>query len=402
MRSRIGLNGLNFLTTAIQTGFGPFITVWLTQNGWSLRTIGIALSIGTCAQLIAQVPGGYLVDHIHNKRRVAAMALIGLAASAMVLTLTPSVAGVWASQILHALASAIMTPALAALTLALCGHAAFGQRLGLNARYASVGSAASAALLGLAASVMSERGVFQVTAGLVLPALAMLLLISPADFVADDHPATHHPSKRRLRPWSIFHQPALHVFAVASLLFQLVNAALLPAALSGLTHRGQANGYIVSATVIVPQVVVALISPFLGRQAQRIGRRPLLLAGFAMLPLRALLFATMPDAIPLAIYQTLDGFSAAVFGLMLPLIAADLTRGSGYLNLAIGSLGLAGGLGAVLSTTLAGLIAERFGPVAMFVTLAFFGAAATLLLVLTMPETRPARTGDAGKATLPA
>ena len=41
-----GLNGVNFLTGAIQTAFGPFLTVYLTQQGWSQVDIGLALSVG--------------------------------------------------------------------------------------------------------------------------------------------------------------------------------------------------------------------------------------------------------------------------------------------------------------------------------------------------------------------
>jgi MFS family permease len=87
----------------------------------------------------------------------------------------------------------------------------------------------------------------------------------------------------------------------------------------------------------------------------------------------------------------LDGISAAVFGLMLPLIAADLTNRTGYLNLAIGWFGLASGLGATFSTVLAGWIADNFGPQVMFLFLAGAGATAMALLWIAMPETRPAR-----------
>ena len=69
----------------------------------------------------------------------------------------------------------------------------------------------------------------------------------------------------------------------------------------------------------------------------------------------------------------LDGVSATVFGLIMPLIAADLTRRTGYLNLAIGALGLAAGLGATASTTAAGWVADLFGPPAAFLGLALIG-----------------------------
>jgi MFS family permease len=404
MRSQFGLNGLNFLTAAIQSGFGPFIAVWLTQNGWSLETIGLTLSIGTFAQLISQVPSGWLVDHIHHKRYAAGAALIALGVAATLMAMPPTRPLIWGAEIIHSAASGMMTPALAALTLTLCGHGGFSSRLGVNARYASLGAAGSAALLGLAASVFSERWVFLVTASMVLPALAALLLIHPSTrWDPDcDHAAHLHPNDREAPFWSILHEPSLHVFAIAAVLFQLANAALLPSALNSLTHRGGASGWVVSATIILPQVVVALFSPFAGRLAQHIGRRPVLLVGFAAVPLRALLFATNPGAVPLVVFQALDGVSASVFGLMLPLIAADATEASGFLNLAIGSLGLAANLGGMFSTTLAGVIADRFGDTVEFLFLAAAGSLAVGLLAVAMPETRPVRTPDAAPALAPA
>jgi MFS family permease len=150
MRGQIGLNGLNFFTAAVQAGFGPFIAVWLTQQGWSLTAFGLVLSIGTLAALLGQLPGGMLVDHVHAKRYAAAAALAVLACSAILLCLSPSFAVVAGAEIGHGLASCVLTPVIAALTLSVCGHENFGERLGLNARYAALGNAASAAALGAA------------------------------------------------------------------------------------------------------------------------------------------------------------------------------------------------------------------------------------------------------------
>jgi predicted MFS family arabinose efflux permease len=319
--------------------------------------------------------------------------LIALAVSALMLCLLPTRPLIWGAQVAHALASCVVTPAIAAITLSLCGHDSFGEKLGVNTRWASLGNAASAALLGAAASYVSEQAVFLVTAALVAPALASLFLIRASDCMADgeDHPALRHPRQREHPAWRIFAEPALHIFAVAAVLFQFANAALLPLALNGLARRGEASGFAVSATIIVPQIVTAVLAPWAGRMAQRVGRRPVLLAGFAAVPLRAVLFATLPGAVPLMAYQALDGVSAAVFGLMLPLIAADTTQRTGYLNLAIGALGLASGLGATFSTVIAGAVAERFGEPAMFLFLAAVALSAVALLWLAMPETRPVR-----------
>ena len=392
-RLRVGLNGLNFFVAAVQTGFGPFFSVYLTEQMWSQVDIGLALSIGTASVLALQLPAGVLVDHIHLKRIPNALGLALLGFSVLILLIAPTPGPVWAAQVVHSVASCILTPAIAALTLALTGHDAFSERLGINARWASLGNAAAAGALGGVAALYSERAVFVVTALLVLPGLAMIPLFRHGDRVAEeDHPSLQHPRQRREQNkqlWHIFEEPALHVFAVCAVLFQFSNAAMLPLALNELASRTGQSGFVVSAAIMVPQVVVAACSPWVGRLAQRIGRRPILMVGFLALPLRGLLFMTLPDAVPLVVIELLDGMSGTVFGLMVPLIAADLTRRTGYLNLAITSIGLAGGLGATFSTTIAGWIADTMGAPAAFLALAIAGFAAVLVLWSLMPETRP-------------
>ncbi|MGA3401848.1 MAG: MFS transporter [Acetobacteraceae bacterium] len=408
--SRNGLNAFNFFIAAVQAGFGPFVAVWLTQQGWSQTDVGLALSIGSGAALLGQLPGGWLVDAVHHKRPVMTVALAAIAAAALLLAFMPMRWPVRMAEVLDALAACVITPSIAAITLRLCGHATYSQRLGVNARHASLGAAVSAALLGLCAWYLSERAVFIMTAVLVLPALAALYSIRAEDEAeGEEHHALLHPRERRrraIRPLQIFREPALHVFAVCAVLFHLANAAMLPLALNELAKRTPTAGLVVSAAIIVPQMIVAAVSPWAGRMAQVLGRRPVLLAGFAALPVRGLLFALLvwagPAGLPLVAIQVLDGISASVFGLALPLIAADTTRRTGYLNLAIGSLGLAAGLGATASTTLAGVVTDAFGAPVAFIGLAAAGAAAWLAILLAMPETRPKEHSGARAVTVAA
>ncbi len=391
-RCQYGLNALNFFVAAAQTGFGPFVAVWLTRQGWDDTQIGFALSIGTFAALIGQLPGGILVDASPRRRTLTIAALVVLLVSALMLAAPATQPTIWGAQVLHALASVVITPAIAAITLSICGHDGFSERVGINNRWASVGNALTGGALGVVAYYGSEREVFIATALLVGPAMVALALIplnggGPATAPPPtDTPAADEP---RVWPWMIFREPALHVFAFCSLLFALSNAAMLPLALNALAQKSTETDFAVSATIIVPQIVVIACAPLAGILAQRWGRRPILMIGFLALPARALLFATGPDAPALVAIQALDGVSATVFGLMMPLIAADLTRKTGYLNLAMGSIGLASGLGATISTTAAGLISDHFGLQSAFISLAAVGLAATAIIVILMPETRP-------------
>jgi MFS family permease len=182
----------------------------------------------------------------------------------------------------------------------------------------------------------------------------------------------------------------LMIFAVCVMLFHLSNAAMLPLAGAEVTMRaGQFANVIIAACIVVPQIVVALFSPWVGRAAARLGRRPVLLVGWAALPLRGLLLAILPGAWPLVAGQAVSGVSAAVFGVMLPLLAADLTLGSAHFNLCMGFLGLAMYLGAAVSTSLSGEIADAAGIQTAFLALAAVGALAAAVVWFGMAETRP-------------
>jgi MFS family permease len=145
---------------------------------------------------------------------------------------------------------------------------------------------------------------------------------------------------------------------------------------------------LIGACIVVPQLVVAALSPWIGQRAQIWGRRPLLLIGFAALPVRGLLFAWVTDPEVLVVIQILDGITAAVFSVMVPLVVADLTRGTGHFNLGQGIVGTFVGIGASLSATLAGYITDRFGSPAAFMGLAAIAAIGFAVAWLLMPETR--------------
>src|SRR4051794_16125317 len=140
------LDWLNFFIADVQTGFGPFIAVYLVTQEWTETQIGFALSVGTFTAMISQVPAGALVDAVAAKRAVALAALIALALSALTFALWPEPLPVLLAEVAHGFASCLFVPAAAAISLALVGHAALGERLGRNARFKAIGNGFSAAL----------------------------------------------------------------------------------------------------------------------------------------------------------------------------------------------------------------------------------------------------------------
>jgi MFS family permease len=173
------------------------------------------------------------------------------------------------------------------------------------------------------------------------------------------------------------------------LLFQLANAAALPT-MAGLlaTRYPETATLILSICIFAPQFVVVAIAPWVGRQAQIRGRRPLLSLCFLALTIRCALFAVTSEPWLVIAVQLLDGVSAATLGILVPLVLADVMRGSGHFNFAQGIMGAAVGIGASLSTTIAGYIADHLRAGGTFLFLASVAAVGLLLASTLMPETR--------------
>src|SRR5690242_19317704 len=117
------LDLLNFFVADVQTGFGPFVAVYLTTHKWTQVQIGFALTVGTVVGLLSQMPAGALVDAAKNKREVASVGLCGVIVAALLLAIQPTQLPVLVAQVLHAFASCILTPAIAAISLHLVGYA---------------------------------------------------------------------------------------------------------------------------------------------------------------------------------------------------------------------------------------------------------------------------------------
>ena len=387
-----------FFVADVQTGFGPFVSVYLTAQRWTQVDIGLVLSVTSFVSLIGQMPGGAFVDAARSERFVAGVAVAVICASALTYAAMPIFPVVLAGSILHALASCVLGPAMAAISLGLVGHAAIGERLGRNARFASVGNGLAAAAMGACGYLLSARAVFIVTVLLLVPALFALRAIAENEIDPERahgapprRAAAEPPTFPATRPGTLMQNRPLLIFAGCLLLFHLANSAMLPLMGSVVTMRSARWAtLIIAACIVVPQLVVAALSPWVGARAQIWGRRPLLLIGFAALPIRGLLFATVTYPSALVAVQLLDGVTAAVFAVMVPLVVADLTRGTGHFNLGQGILGTATGIGASLSATLAGYLTDRFGSSAAFASLATIAVVGLTLAWRLMPETKPA------------
>jgi hypothetical protein len=328
----------------------------------------------------------------------AKRSLLGIAAIAVALALTifglrsdfPSIAGI---AIIQGCAGSILGPSVAAISLGLVGHDALAERLGRNQRFASIGGLSAAAIMGAVGYLLSSRDIFLIAAALVIPLLWTLLRIRGADIHfgrSCGAPDCHSTKPDRVSRRTLFKDVRLLAFMACLFLFQLANASILPQVSQTLVHtEGRSSSLTVSALIVLPQIVVAVLAPWVGRTAAAWGRRPLLLLGLAMVPIRSGLFALTADPTLLVMIELLDGLSGATMGVLTTLVVADLTNGTGRFNLAQGFAGTSSGLGASLSTSIIGIVTQRFGNTAGLLSVTGVGFMAVVIILVFMPETKP-------------
>ena len=82
-RSLRGLDWFIFFVADVQTGFGPFVSVYLTGQRWTQFDIGLVQSAAGIVSLIGQMPGGAIVDAARSERVVAGVAIVTICIAAL-------------------------------------------------------------------------------------------------------------------------------------------------------------------------------------------------------------------------------------------------------------------------------------------------------------------------------
>lgn len=393
-RSVRALEASNFFLADVQTGLGPFLAAYLAAAGWNAGRVGAALTLAGIITVLVQTPAGAIVDRIRAKRAVLVAGVLVLACGALLLVYTTRPWAVYFSQVLIGGAGPFLAPTLAAITMGLVGPRFFDRQFGKNQSFNSAGNVACALLIGAVSHYWGNRIIFLAAAALTLPTILSILSIrgheinyelarggeAKTDGGAEDVSSLRHLVK----------DPPLFTFLICAFLFHFANAAMLPQ-LGEMLSRGNTSSAapFMAACIIVTQVVITLSAVSIGRFANVHGRKPLLLVGYGVLPLRALLYTLTHWSAALVAIQVLDGVANAIFGVVAILVIADRTRGTGRFNLAQGALATAVGLGAALSNFFGGKLIQAFSFRVSFLALGAVALAAFLLLLFRLPETLP-------------
>ncbi len=320
-----------------------------------------------------------------------------ICAAALIYALAPTFTLVFAAEILHGLTAGIITPAIAAISLGLVGRRAMALRTGRNFGFAAAGTAVTAGVLGAVGSFVSTSAIFLAAAALCAPALFALSRIraDEIDHARARNAATGEQAPKLHRVIDLATNRRLLQFAVILILFQFANASLLPLVSETLGASKAVTGPIlISGLIIGPQIVVAILAPWVGYLSELRGRKPVLLIGLGVEVVRAVLFAFVTNYKAMVAIELLDGITGSIINVMTVLVITDLTAGTGRFNLAQGAVGAMLAIAAALSTSISGFVFQEFGRGAGFLALAAIAAAATATAWAFLPETKPRRYAD--------
>jgi len=390
--SRQGLDWTNFFVADVQVGFGAFLAFYLAKLGWSKQDIGFVLACGGVVGVIAQLPGGAIIDAVHWKRALAASGVVMISVAALILALWPTYPLVFVAAVLHGLTAGFIGPAIASISLGIAGHQGMSLRVGRNFRFAGAGNALTAILMGVFAAYLSIKAIFLTAAALCIPTLVALRRIRPQDI---DYARARNAARRDhafdVQRLSEFAQNRrLIVFTACMMAFQLFNTSLLPIVGQNLGADTAASGPLFMAgMLVVPQIVVALIAPWVGYWADLRGRKILLIIGLAVAIARALLFVITSDPRAMLAIQLLDGITGALMTVLTLLVITDLTARTGRFNFAQGVFGVFTGASAAVGAGILGFMAQHFGDATALFSMAAGIALGMVALYLFLPETKP-------------
>jgi predicted MFS family arabinose efflux permease len=392
-RSLHGLDAINLLMADVRDGVGPFLSVFLKgSQHWDAGAIGLAMGASSISAAICQVPAGLLVDSARAKRLLIAASGLLVALGCLLIVLVPRFWTVMVAQAALGAASAVIPPAIAAVSLGLVGRRLLDGRISRNESFNHAGNLTAAVLAGAMGQYLGYDWIFYLVCGFAVASAFVVTLINPGEIDHDRARGGEDPA-HQCEPMAfreLLRKRDLVVFLASVVLFHFGNAAMLPMAGQVLAKTHPGTGTIaLSACIIAAQLVMVGVAWCVGRASARgVGRRPIFLLALAILPVRGVLFSIATGPYAVVAIQLLDGVAAGIFGVISVLIASDLMRGTGRFNLAQGLTALAVGIGATLSNATAGFVVQWFGYASGFLYLASIAGCALVFFALLMPETR--------------
>lgn len=381
---------VNMTAGDVRDVFEPYLAIFLAvDQKWNPAQVGLAVSATSLASILTQAPIGGLVDRFRKKRLLIAVPSLVIAVSYLLIVHFSVLPVVLVAQALVGISVVVTTPATAAISLGLVGYDKLDQRVGRNETFNRAGNLLTAIAAGILGQFAGRVWIFYILVVLSIINAFFIFGVRRRDIdlnlARGGDSEQEQPTKLR----DLLHDRTLIIFSSVVLFFYLANAALLPL-VSQVLSGGQQNtpSAFISGCIIVSQLTTMPIAAWTGRNADRWGRKPLLMIAFAALILRASLYAFNQNPWFMVGVQTLDGISSGIFAVLTIVILADIIKGSGRFNLAQGTINTLVGVGSALSNIAAGLLVKAAGFSAGFSALAIVAAVGMVWLWRSMPETR--------------
>lgn len=378
---------LNFFIADVRDGLGPYLGVFLKEHQFTESQIGLITTSTSLCALIFGIFLGILIDKTHFKRGIIALCIAGIVLATGANYFYPHFTFTLAAQIAIALCAVCLAPAFSAITLGIVGQKGFSKQISLNEAYKHAGTAFSAGLSFIFALYYGIGAIFIITALMGVCALVFLALLKSSQInhavACGKEEGVEIPLRKALGDVRVL------FLGVVMFCFHLSNAYMLPL-LSQRAHTLgiDSSGAYAAATILIAQCTMIGISLLCMRLLQTKGNPHfssiyVYLMGIALFGLivRGGVAAHFDGILAMIIVQILDGVGAGIVGVILPLLVAMLMRGSGHINAAFACVMTFGGVGAALSGSLGGYIAQYFGYFYAYLTLAFVAAFGLLIWV---------------------
>lgn len=389
-RNRIGLYGSYFLGMAAIGFTLPYLPLYLGEKGLSDRAIGLVSTLAALSGL-AQFPVGLWSDRIGRRKPFLIAALAVTAAATMLLRNAHG--AVWLSLLVvlfaeNGVCRAVIESLSGAEAAALAPKGSVGAALGALRFWKPIG----VVLVALAGGWVSERhGVeaMLLPLGVVQGAavVAALLIHEPASD-RDGAPRAGCLETDLRPPVGRFpRDKGLWAFVAAMVLFHAANApggVYLGLFLKRDLH---APDRLLAYAFAVSMAAWVLVVRPAGRLADRWGRKPLLVAGWAIMSARLGLIALIHDPWAAVANQALDGLGNGLFAVVAAAWVTDRLadpRRAGEAQVIVGSCLV---LGSALGPAASGFLVGPLGYRGLFAALAGVGGLATAVVVALVPET---------------
>ncbi|EAJ7108968.1 MFS transporter [Campylobacter upsaliensis] len=380
MSAYFALAWLNFFIADVRDGLGPYLGVFLKEHQFTESQIGLITTSTSLCALIFGIFLGVLIDKTHFKRGIIALCIVGIVLATGANYFYPHFTFTLMAQIAIALCAVCLAPAFSAITLGIVGQSGYSKQVSLNEAYKHAGTAFSAGLSFIFALYYGIGAIFIITALMGVCALVFLALLKSSQInhavACGKEEGVEIPLRKALGDVRVL------FLGVVMFCFHLSNAYMLPL-LSQRAHTlgVDSSGAYAAATILIAQCTMIGISLLCMRLLQTKGNPHfssiyVYLMGIALFGLivRGGVAAHFDGILAMIIVQILDGVGAGIVGVILPLLVAMLMRGSGHINAAFACVMTFGGVGAALSGSLGGYIAQYFGYFYAYLTLAFVAA----------------------------